>query len=124
MTIERGVLLLDALTFLGFAIAFFLFPDEMIGMVGINLESDGSVTEIRGFYGGLQFGVALFLGHCAQHQQQVRLGLLAATMALGSLALARALGTAYDRTLSDMWLLLTLEGSGALVSLWAYRRCT
>jgi hypothetical protein len=51
-----------------------------------------ALTEIRAFYGGLQFGIGLFLVWCLRTPSRTYQGLLLAGLAVGGAGLARMFG--------------------------------
>ncbi len=55
-----------------------------------------ALTEIRAFYGGLQFGIGLFLVWCLRTPSRTSQGLLLIGLAVGGAGLARMFGILYD----------------------------
>jgi uncharacterized membrane protein YedE/YeeE len=55
-----------------------------------------ALTEIRAFYGGLQFGIGLFLVWCLRTPSRTYQGLLLAGLAVGGTGLARIFGILFD----------------------------
>ena len=87
----RVFLGVQALTLAGFGLAYFIWPEAMANLSGMLLMQSAAVTDVRAYYGGLQLGLAAWLG----------LALLEATCMLlvllyGALALARIGGLWLD----------------------------
>ncbi|WP_208733586.1 DUF4345 family protein [Pseudomonas duriflava] len=76
MRFARLVLLIQALVWAGLAIAYWLKPYEMTSANGVLLMDIASVTETQVFYGGMQFGLALFTGLAFFRQELVRAALV------------------------------------------------
>ena len=57
-----------------------------------------ALTEIRAFYGGLQFGIGLFLVWCLRTPSRTSQGLLLIGLAVGGAGLARMFGILFDHT--------------------------
>ena len=108
-------LVLDALVFAGFGVAFTVAPEAILASVDVAIATPVAATELRAVYGGLQAGLAAFLGVCALRREWVLLGLLAGTLALGGLGLWRLAGMVADGTLGSpvLWALLVPELLGA-----------
>jgi len=56
-----------------------------------------ALTEIRAFYGGLQFGIGLFLAWCLRVPDRTSQGLLLGGLAVGGAGLGRMLGVLLDQ---------------------------
>ncbi len=56
-----------------------------------------ALTEIRAFYGGLQFGIGLFLVWCLRVPDRTSQGLLLGGLAVGGAGLARIFGVLLDQ---------------------------
>ena len=59
-------------------------------------SSPSALTEIRAFYGGLQFGIGLFLLWCLRTPSRTSQGLLLVGLAVGGAGLARMFGIFFD----------------------------
>ncbi|HXE58752.1 MAG TPA: DUF4345 domain-containing protein [Gemmatimonadales bacterium] len=91
-TIARGVLALAAAGFLGFGLAFLVWPLPTARVVDIVLPTADARVDFLATYGGFEIGFGAFLLVCLRRPQRVRLGLLASGCALAGFALARAIG--------------------------------
>ena len=88
----RVFLGVQALTLAGFGLAYFIWPEAMANLSGMLLMQSAAVTDVRAYYGGLQLGLAAWLGLAL-----LRPRLLEATcMLLVLLALARIGGLWLD----------------------------
>ncbi len=96
MTLWRVILALMGLTFAGLGFAFIFNPDEMGALVDLRFVLAPARTDARATYGGLQFGVGVFLLLCALRREFVRVGLFAAACVLISMATARTFGLVID----------------------------
>lgn len=96
MTLWRVILALMGLCFAGFGFAFIFNPDEMAALARITVTEPAARTDIRAMYGGLEFGVGIFLLLCAMKQAFVRVGLFAAACALIAMATSRTAGLLID----------------------------
>ncbi len=96
MTLWRVILALIGLTFAGFGFAFIFNPDEMGALADLTLTMPSARTDVRATYGGLEFGLGVFLLMCAFRESFVRIGLFAAACALISMATARTVGLLTD----------------------------
>lgn len=115
MTLWRLVLAVIALAYAGFGFAFLSRPDEMASMIAIAFGTSGARTDFRAMYGGLEFGVGVFLLLCALRRQFVRLGLFASACALIAMATARTMGLMLDGfDFLQFIIVLTEWGAGGL----------
>ena len=125
MAIARLVLWLCALTFAGFGVAFALFPRAMAAVVEIELPTDTARVDFIATYAGFQLGLAVFLYLCARHDASVRPGLIASGCALAGFALARLTAILLSGPVAGlMYIVLTAEVTGSVLSFWAARRLT
>lgn len=88
----RAVLVVQTLVWAGLALAYWFWPYEMTNASGMILMDSTSVTETQVFYGGLQFGLALFTGFAVFHPQLVRAALLLIVFLQLSTASVRLIG--------------------------------
>jgi len=121
MNVTRIYLVLSALIWAGFGVVMLVNPD----LTGVGLEvanPDGRI-EIRGFYGGLELGIAAFLFWAAKATARHRAGLMAATLIIGCLAAGRVVGIAIEGGTSAMMMtFLSLEVVAAVWGSWLLRR--
>jgi hypothetical protein len=96
MTLWRLILAVIALSYAGFGFAFLFKPDEWGAMVSVAFTTSAGRTDFRAVYGGLEFGVGVFLLLCALRREFVRLGLFASACALVAMATARSTGMLLD----------------------------
>jgi len=96
MTLWRLILAVIALSYAGFGFAFLFKPDEWGAMVSVAFTTSAGRTDFRAVYGGLEFGVGVFLFLCALRREFVRLGLFASACALVAMATARSTGMLLD----------------------------
>ena len=117
MTLWRLVLVVVALSYAGFGFAFISRPDEMAEMLSLAFATPGARTDFRATYGGLEFGIGVFLLLCALRREFVRIGLFAAACALVAMATARSMGLVLDGfDFLQFMIVLTEWGSGALAT--------
>lgn len=123
MRLARGVLMLGALVFAGIGLGCVLFPAELLSAVDVTLHSAVARTEIRAFYGGLELGVAVFLGICAVRGDWVPLGLTALACLMSGMGGVRMIASL--AAAREAWTQLPLalaELSGAALAVWSLRR--
>jgi hypothetical protein len=96
MTLWRLILAVIALSYAGFGFAFLFNPDEWAAMISVAFTLPAGRTDFRAVYGGLEFGVGVFLFLCALRREFVRLGLFAGACALIAMATARSTGLLLD----------------------------
>ena len=122
MRFARVSLWLAALAFAGFGAALLARP-SLLGVLGVALARPAAATEIRAFYGGLELGMAAFLGFASRRDAWVRPALAAQAATLGGVALARAIGMAVDGSAEPLILAFgAVEAAGALLAVAALRR--
>lgn len=92
----RGALVLLALTFVGFGLAFAIAPVAMATLVELEVPTATARTDVRAVYGGLELGLGAFLLWCARRRESVRTGLIAALLAFAALAGVRVVGIAVE----------------------------
>lgn len=96
MTLWRLILALIALTYAGFGLLFLFNPDVWGATVSLAFTTPAGRTDFRAMYGGLEFGVGVFLLLCSLRREFVRLGLFASACALIAMATARSTGLLLD----------------------------
>lgn len=123
MLFARVVLLLQLLALAGLGLAYFILPHEMANLSGMLLMAPAAATDVRAYYGGLQLGLAAFIGLAL-----VRLDLMRATLTLlvliySALALARIGGLWLDGGAQQTFNLsaLLLEVVSVGLCFWALR---
>lgn len=122
MTLARLSLALSALVFGGFG-AWLLVQPQALSALGIELATPAARTEIRGFYGGLELGLAGFFAVAALRPAWFRPALVVQVCALGGIAAGRLVGFALDGPPEALLLaLLAAEIAGTGLGLVALRR--
>jgi hypothetical protein len=96
MTLWRFLLALLGLGFVGFGFAFIFSPDQMAAVVSLSFAAPSARTDVRALYGGMEFGVGVFLLLCAMRREFVRVGLFAGACVLIATATARSVGLMLD----------------------------
>ena len=123
MLFARLVLIIQLLVLLGLGLAYFVRPHEMVNYSGMLLMSTAAATDVRAFYGGMQIGLAAFLGLSLTSAQLMRAALILLVLIDSSLALARIGGLWLDGGAQQTFNLyaLVLEITGAVFSYLALR---
>ncbi len=119
---RAAVLAFDGLAFLGFGLAFLLFPAGMTEGLDITLPTARADIEIRAFYGGLELGFGAFLLLAARRNDWHVPALVGAAMLLGGAGATRVVGqlVAGELVQPHAWL-AALELSGAALSAFVAR---
>jgi len=114
---------LSALVFGGAGLVFLVNPG-FLAHAGVEFSGPAGAVEIRAFHGGLELGIAAFLGLCAFRGGWHRVGLFAQIAMFGGLASGRLVGMALDPgAIGPLMTALTVaEGFGVAVGLLALRR--
>jgi hypothetical protein len=114
------ILLLAAVGFIGFGLAYALRPGRMAALTDLGLTSPTARVDFVATYGGFQIGFGVFLLFCAARGPWVEPGLWAAVAALAGFASVRALAILLHRgrVRSSIWLGLGLELVGLGLGAW------
>ena len=123
MEAARRLLILGAIVFGGVGLGCLLAPVELMRFVDVELPTASARVEIYAFYGGLELGVAFFLGLTAARTDWIPLGLTALACMSGGLGVARFLGALLVD--GPAWVhvpIAVLELCGAALCVWALRR--
>jgi len=120
----RVVLILSGLAFLGFGVAFTLWPLPMARLVEVPLPTPTARIDFAATYGGFEIGFAVFLLACARRAEWLAPGLWAAAAALAGFATVRALGLAVAAgpPAQVIYVALALEIGGVALNVFALRR--
>jgi len=118
MTLWRLILVFIALSYAGFGFAFISNPNEMAAMVSIVLPDAAARTDFRATYGGLEFGLGVFLLLCAFRREFVRVGLFAAACALVGMATSRTMGLVFDGFSFLQFMVVLSEWAGGALAAW------
>ncbi len=117
--LQRSVLAVSALVFLGIGLVFLAAPDSLLPRVNITAPPGTALTDIRAVYGGLDLGIGLFLIFCWT-KRQYALGLTACAFTLSGLACGRIIGIAIDSNQDNItFILLAAEVIGAVLAIGA-----
>jgi hypothetical protein len=118
MTLWRLILAVIALSYAGFGFAFLFNPDAWSAAVSITFTGPQGRTDFRAMYGGLEFGVGIFLLLCVFRREFVRIGLFAGACTLVAMATARSTGMLLDGfDLLQFFIVLT-EWLGGGIATW------
>lgn len=116
------VLRLTAIVFLSFGLWGLLSPLSLLGTVGVELPVPSAVAEMRGFYGGLEIGIALFLLYSSRAARYAETAALMPALGLSGLVIGRLVGVLVDGPANLLFYLSgVMEAVGALACSWAYR---
>lgn len=96
MLLARVVLVVQLLALGGLGLVYFIRPHEMANLSGMLLMSPAAATDMRAFYGGLQIGLAAFIGLSLSRLDLTRAALTLLVLLYSSLALARMGGLWLD----------------------------
>ncbi|HJS48315.1 MAG TPA: DUF4345 domain-containing protein [Gemmatimonadales bacterium] len=119
----RVVLWIAGLMFIGFGVAFTLWPLPAARVVEIPLPTPTARIDFAATYGGFSLGFGAFLIMCARRTAWLQPGLIAVATALAGLGLVRTLGilAAAGPPLPIIFIGLGVELTGVAVSLLALR---
>ena len=123
MTFPRAVLWLNALAFIGFGLAFTLWPLPMARYVEIVLPTPTARIDFAATYGGFELGFGIFLVACARRTAWLEAGLWASAAALVGFALIRLHGLIFAAGPATrvIYFALALEIAGSALSILALR---
>ena len=124
MGLEVITVILTSLMYLGFGLALFFFPVELLKKAGIFLSDPVGIMEARAFYGGLEIGLGLFI-LTSYFILDLRYGFLLCIFLLFFTLLGRVYGLVVDSAWSNYFLYAVLmEGSIFLLNLLSFIRMT
>jgi hypothetical protein len=123
MLFARVVLVIQLLALAGLGLAYFVRPHEMANLSGMLLMSPAAATDMRAFYGGLQLGLAAFIGLSLSRLDFTRAALTLLVLLYSALALARIGGLWLDGGAQQTFNLyaLLLEVVSVGLCFWALR---
>jgi hypothetical protein len=118
MALPRMVVALTSFGFVGFGLAYTLWPLPMARLTDILLPTPTARIDFAATYGGLQIGFGLFLLICVRRPAWTEPGLWAAALALSGLVLVRlqSLAAVGGQATLPIWLGLALELGAALAN--------
>ena len=96
MLLARVILSLQLLATAGLGLVYFIRPHEMANLSGMLLMAPAAATDMRAYYGGLQLGLAAFIGLSLARHQLIHPALTLLTLLYSALALARIGGLWLD----------------------------
>jgi hypothetical protein len=121
-TIERVVLAISTLIFIGFGTWLFATPEALSG-IGIQLTEPAARIDIRATYGGMELGLSAFLIMCLLRDDWVRIGLVAAGCTIAGFGITRLLAIALEGEGTPlMWSFVAIELVAAVVIALVLRR--
>ncbi|MHA6492424.1 DUF4345 domain-containing protein [Pseudomonas borbori] len=123
MLLARIILSIQLLAMAGLGLAYFIRPHEMANLSGMLLMAPAAATDMRAYYGGLQLGLAAFVGLAMARVDLTRAALILLVMLYSALALARIGGLVLDGGAQQTFNLyaLVLEVVSAGLCFWALR---
>ncbi len=93
----KSVLIFGGLFTTIFGLTFIIAPQMFFELyTGGHLPTSSAAIDVRSTYGGFSLGIGLFLLYCAKHN--IRMGLIAAMLALMCIIAARLIGYVVDGT--------------------------
>jgi hypothetical protein len=115
------VLLLTGVGFVGFGVAYTLWPVHMAALTDLALPTPTARSDFTATYGGFQVGFGAFLLACTHDVAWLEPGLWAATAALAGFASVRGLALLWSRgrVRRSIWFGLGLELVGVALNTWA-----
>ncbi len=120
MLFGRIVLAVIGLGTLGFGVFAFVRPEALAEVVGLAATAPEGLTEIRAWYGGVEFGIAAFWIGAAFSRSLVRPALLSMFAVWALVAAARGVAVILDDTATNfMMIALVTEALSALLALGA-----
>lgn len=115
------VLLLTGLGFVGFGIAYTLWPIRMGSLTDVAPSTPTACADFTATYGGFQIGFGVFLLACTRDDGWLAPGLWGATAALAGFASVRGLATLLRQgaVRGSIWFGLALELVAVALNAWA-----
>ncbi len=110
----------------GFGLTYFIRPQETANLSGMLLMEPAAVTDVRAYYGGLQLGLAVWLGLALLRGDLLRPALMLLVLLYASLFLGRLGGLFLDGGAQQTFNLyaMLVELVSALLAFWLLRRLT
>ena len=104
----RLFLIVQILILAGFGLAYFVRPQETANLSGMLLMAPAALTDVRAYYGGLQLGLAAWLGLALLRPRLLEATCMLLVLLYGALALARIGGLWLDGGLQQTFNLTAL----------------
>lgn len=121
MLFGRIVLAVIGLGTLGFGVFAFVRPEALAEVVGLTATAPEGFTEVRAWYGGVEFGLAAFWIGAAFSRSLVRPALLSMFSVWALVAAARGVAVILDGTATNfMMIALVTEALSAILPLAAF----
>lgn len=119
----RVVLIIQLMALAGLGLTYFIQPHQMANLSGMLLMAPAAATDMRAFYGGLQIGLAAFIGVSLSRLDLTRAALTLLVLLYSSMALARMGGLWLDGGAQQTFNLyaLLLEVVSVVLCFWALR---
>ena len=119
----RLFLIVQSLILAGFGLAYYVRPHELANLSGMLLMAPAAVTDVRAYYGGLQLGLALWLGLALLRGELLRPALMLLVLLYSALLLARLGGLWLDGGAQQTFNLYAMlfEGVSAALAFWLLR---
>jgi hypothetical protein len=125
VNLAKVVLAVNAITFLGFGVAFLVAPVELAANAELGVATPTARAEVRTIFGGFEVGLAAFLFACLGRPDRVAAGLLCSAFAMAGFAVARGASALLDGPVAPvMYWLLAAEVGGVAVSVVGWRMAT
>jgi len=96
MNLGKASLLIAAVSFVVYGLAFLSAPAWSASFVGVELPTGSARIDARATYGGFFLGTAIFWAMCARRAAWLRAGLVAQALVLGGFVFGRVCGIAFD----------------------------
>ncbi len=117
---DRAFVSVVAAIFLVMGLTYVVSPAPLTQSAGVSADASG-LTDIRANYGGVQFGIGLFLAWCAR--SRVSMALLLTAVVMGAILMSRVTGFVTDGSVTSFHLsALAIEVPMAALALWFYSR--
>lgn len=119
----RLFLIAQILTLAGFGLVYFVRPQETANLSGMLLMAPAALTDVRAYYGGLQLGLAAWLGLALLRGDLLRPALMLLVLLYSALFLARLGGLWLDGGAQQTFNLYAMlfEGVSAALAFWLLR---
>ncbi|QBY05435.1 DUF4345 domain-containing protein [Thalassotalea sp. HSM 43] len=124
MALDKAFVMVMALAFLLFAVAFILAPEYALTLTtGQTLTSATAIVDLRATYGGLSLAIAILLFWLLAKQQLLPIALIAVLTLMLAMAATRLIGLLLmpDAAII-MYVYFILEVAAVLTASWLLRR--
>lgn len=127
MKLSKALILVNAIVYLIYGVAFIFSPASMFQTITDGLPSTTSgMVDLRATYGGISTGYGLFLFYTLKRSEYVKLALLSIALIVAGMAVGRMTGIVLDgganaNMILYFWLEIAIS-SLAIVALYQRRR--